>query len=105
MTDFLVVFVTVGGEEQARSMARTLVEEKLAACVNVLNGVQSYFSWEGKVDEASEALLMIKTRRDCFSRLSKRVEALHTYDVCEVIAFDMVDGNPSYLEWMTKSLS
>jgi periplasmic divalent cation tolerance protein len=102
MTDFIVVYVTVGSSEEAEQLASSLVEERLAACVNRIKEVQSIYRWEGKVQRSSEELLVIKTRRDLFDALKSRVQDLHSYTVPEVIALPILEGNPSYLQWLNE---
>ena len=104
MSEFLVVYITASGEN-ARDLASALVREKLAACVNRIPGVESTYTWEGRVERDTEDLLIVKTRTDLFDRLKQRVQELHGYDVPEIIAVPIVAGSESYLEWMTASLS
>ena len=104
MSEFLVVYITASGEN-ARDLASALVREKLAACVNRIPGVESTYTWEGRVERDTEDLLIVKTRTDLFDRLKQRVQELHGYDVPEIIAVPIVQGSESYLEWMTASLS
>ena len=98
--DVLVVLVTVPDEASADAIARTLVEERLAACCNVLSNVRSIYRWEEAVEEASELLLTIKTTRSRFDQLAERITALHPYDVPEVIALGVEAGSESYLSWV-----
>jgi len=86
--------------ERATSLARALVDEGLAACVNVVPGVRSIYRWEGKVEEADEVLCLIKTRAAIFDRLRRRVAELHPYDVPEILSFAVDDGSPAYLDWV-----
>ena len=104
MSEFLVVYITASGEN-AKDLASALVREKLAACVNRIPGVESTYTWEGRVERDTEDLLIVKTRVDLFDRLKERVQALHGYDVPEIIAVPIAAGSESYLEWMTASLS
>ena len=104
MSEFLVVYITASGEN-AKDLASTLVREKLAACVNRIPGVESTYAWEDRVERDTEDLLIVKTRADLFDRLKERVQALHGYDVPEIIAVPIAAGSESYLEWMTASLS
>ena len=104
MSEFLVVYITASGEN-AKVLATALVQEKLAACVNRVPGVESTYTWEGRVERDTEDLLIVKTRTDLFDRLKQRVEALHDYDVPEIVGVPIVQGSESYLEWMTASLS
>jgi periplasmic divalent cation tolerance protein len=96
----VVVLVTCPAGRSASRIARSLVEEKLAACVNIVPRVASVFAWKGKVERASESLLVIKTRRSLFDRLSRRVRELHSYAVPEVIAVPVTEGLRDYLRWL-----
>jgi periplasmic divalent cation tolerance protein len=100
MYEFIVVFVTAGSSAEGERLARALVEERLAACVNRIAAVQSVYRWEGKVEESTEELLIIKTREDLFTALEKRVRELHSYAVPEVIALPIIKGSESYLRWL-----
>ena len=100
MRDFLVVFVTVGSAAEGDRLAKALVEERLAACVNRLPSVQSVYRWEGKVEQSAEELLVIKTRKTRFPALEKRVREMHSYAVPEIIALPIVAGSEAYLNWL-----
>ncbi|HEX9050084.1 MAG TPA: divalent-cation tolerance protein CutA [Anaeromyxobacter sp.] len=100
MTDALVVLVTTPSPERAAEIARTLVEERLAACGNVVPGLRSIYRWEGKVQDDAEALLLLKTTRARFDALRDRVLALHPYEVPEVIALPVEAGSAAYLAWI-----
>ena len=84
----------------ASAIARTLVEERLAACASVQPGVASVYRWQGRVEQAQEALLVAKTTRDRLEALVARIQALHPYDLPEVLAFEAVGGSPAYLDWV-----
>lgn len=105
MTEFVVVLVTVGSSKEGERLARALVEEQLAACVNRIKGVQSIYRWQGQVERSEEELLVIKSRRDLFERLEKRVRELHSYSVPEVIALPILNGSDSYLRWLDAELT
>ena len=105
MNEFIVVFVTVGSAKEGEGLARAIVEERLAACVNRIKGVQSIYRWQGQVEQSEEELLIIKTRRDLFDRLKKRVQELHSYSVPEVIALPILDGSANYLRWLEDELT
>lgn len=105
MTDKVVVFVTCGTAEQAEHIAQTLVEERLAACVNITNPIRSLYHWEGKLNDDLEVMLMIKTSRALFDKVRRRVEQLHSYQTPEVICLPVIDGAPNYLNWLASSLS
>jgi periplasmic divalent cation tolerance protein len=98
-----ITFVTCTGTRRARTLARTLVRERLAACVNLLPGVTSIYAWAGKVETANEVLLVIKSRSALVKRLCERVLELHTYSVPEVVTVPIVSGNPAYLRWIRES--
>ncbi len=100
MTDKIVVLSTCNSEEEARTIARGLVERRLAACVQVTPGIRSVYQWQGKVEEADEFLLVIKSRRDLFDRLQEELRRMHSYDVPEVVALPAVDGSADYLKWL-----
>jgi periplasmic divalent cation tolerance protein len=104
MTEFIVVYVTVGSADEAESLASSLIEERLAACVTRIKDVQSIYRWEGKIERSAEELLIIKARRDAFDALRSRVEELHSYSVPEVIALPVLEGNPSYLQWLNEQV-
>lgn len=104
MTDKIVVYVTVGNSKEAATLAKSLVEKRLAACVTLLPSVASWYWWEGKVTEDQEVLLMMKTSRDKFAALEKEVLRQHSYAVPEIIALQIVEGSKNYLNWIEESL-
>jgi len=99
-TDALVVLVTTPTPERAAEIARAVVEERLAACGNVVPGLRSIYRWEGKLQDEGEALLVLKTTRARFEALKERVRALHPYQVPEVIALPVEAGSAPYLAWI-----
>lgn len=96
----LVVLITTPTRDEAAHLARTLVEERLAACVNVVPGIQSFFYWEGRMNEEAESLLLVKTERDRYQALEARVKELHSYTVPEILAIPIERGSASYLDWV-----
>jgi periplasmic divalent cation tolerance protein len=104
-TEALVVLVTTPTPERAAELARALVEERLAACGNVVPGLRSIYRWQGKVNEDAEALLILKTTRARFEALRDRVLALHPYEVPEVIALPIAAGSAAYLGWIAGETS
>jgi periplasmic divalent cation tolerance protein len=100
MTDAIIVLTTAGSDEQADSIASALVEEKLAACVNVIGGVKSVYRWKGEIEKDNERLLVIKTTEDLFDAVRRRIRELHSYELPEVIALPISDGDPDYLAWL-----
>jgi len=102
MSAHLIVLVTSPAAE-APSLAKSLVEERLAACVNIVPGLRSYYRWEGQVEEDDEVLCILKTQAQLFEQLRQRLTELHSYEVPEIIALPIVAGNQPYLEWITAS--
>lgn len=95
-----VILCTVPSEESARQIAQTLVEERLAACVSIVPGVRSIYRWQGNICDDPELLLLIKTRRERFARLLRRLQEIHPYEVPEVQALAVTESAPSFLEWL-----
>jgi periplasmic divalent cation tolerance protein len=104
MTDKIVVLSTCASEEEAGRLALSLVEQHLAACVNVVSGIQSYYRWQGNIEQSGEFLLVIKSSRARFMELCAALEKAHSYEVPEVIALPVMDGAPNYLNWVESSL-
>jgi periplasmic divalent cation tolerance protein len=105
-TKFRVVLVTCATLEEARKIARAVVEKHLAACVNVVtHAVESFYTWEGKLEDSSEYLLMIKTGEEQLGELQKHVLALHSYDTPEFVVLPIVAGSEPYLNWLEGSLT
>lgn len=102
MTTFLLIMSTCPDAETAVRIAHALVEERLAACVNRLPGVASTYRWQGEILDDAEVLLLIKTTRERFEALRARLVELHPYDVPEVVALDIADGHPPYLNWIAQ---
>ena len=103
MSDPIVVLVTCGSEEEAAKIANSLVEERLAACVNIISPVRSIYRWEGKIWDEREWMLMIKTQKKRFEDLEKKIKSLHSYAVPEIIALPVVEGSASYLKWLEEN--
>jgi periplasmic divalent cation tolerance protein len=101
---FCVVLITAPQGAPAKGLARMLVEEKLAACVNLVPGLESIYWWEGKIDEAAETLLIAKTDKLKVKAIIKAVKAKHPYSVPEVISLRIKEGNRDYLRWIAASL-
>ena len=100
----LVVLVTAPSEAAAIEMGRKLVDERLAACVNVVPGLTSIYRWEGQREESPEALLLIKTRPEGYAALERRVLELHPYSVAEVLGLPVAEGAPAYVQWVRESV-
>lgn len=104
MTDSVVVFCTCANEAEASRLAETLVQERLAACVNLLPPVRSIYRWQGQIETALEVLLLIKTNQSRLDALRERILQLHSYDTPEIIALPIVDGLEKYLTWLREQL-
>jgi periplasmic divalent cation tolerance protein len=100
MTDKIVVFSTCGSQEEARKLAGTLIEKRLAACINITAPITSVYRWKGVVEEANEWLLIIKSRREHFDGIRAALEAAHSYELPEVLAIPVLEGAPNYLAWL-----
>ncbi len=96
----LIVLVTTPSMEEGAQLGRTLVEERLAACANLVPGIRSIYRWQGVVQDESEVLLVIKTTADCWSRLAEGVAELHSYETPEVLALPVAAGAATYLSWL-----
>ncbi len=99
-----IVFCTVPDTEIGGRLAEALVEEGLAACVNLLPGLISVYRWEGKLQRDAEALLLIKTRADRFAQLAERIRELHPYELPEIVAVPLTEGLPEYLDWIDRAV-
>jgi len=99
-TDRIIVLITVGSEEEAHKIAELLVNEKKAACVNIVPEIDSIFWWEGKIDSAQESLLLVKTRASLFPEIVELVKRMHSYEVPEIIALPIIAGSEDYLKWL-----
>jgi len=101
--NYRVVFITTP-LEKGEEIARYLVENKLAACVNIVQKVKSIYWWQGKIEEDAEALLIVKTSTDKIKELITKVKEIHPYTVPEIISLKIEEGNPDYLKWINESL-
>jgi len=105
MTDKRLVLSTAGSLEEARKIARHLVEQRLAACVNVVPQVESVYRWQGKVESAQEWLLLIKTTAALFESVRAAIRQIHSYDLPECIALTIAEGGVEYLAWIGESVA
>jgi periplasmic divalent cation tolerance protein len=103
MAEPIVVLVTCSSEEEALKIAGALVEERLAACANLIAPVRSIYRWEGKIWDEKEWLLIIKTQSQRFEELEKKVKSLHSYTVPEIISLPINEGSLSYLNWIKEN--
>lgn len=98
----IIIFVTAANKKEADTIASVLVKERLAACVNIIVNVRSLFHWQGKVNNAKESLLIIKTRKTLLNKLIKKVKSIHSYEVPEIIALPIIGGDKKYLRWINE---
>ena len=103
-TPYQLILCTCPNSDIAEQLATLLVEQQLAACINVVNGLTSIYRWQGKVEKNTEALMLIKSSRDHFAKLEKAIQQHHPYELPEIIAVTVDDGSPDYLRWITSSL-
>jgi len=96
----VVVYITAPSEEEGAKIAKALVEERLAGCVNIVPGIRSIYSWQGQIEDETEVLLIVKTRLKLFNTLKAKVLELHSYSVPEIIALPIVDGSEEYIKWL-----
>lgn len=105
MNQELIAFVTAPNKEEASRIADSLVTERLAACVNIVSGVESVYRWQGEVTRDTETLMIVKTTDEKYQELEQRVKELHSYTTPEVIAFRIERGSGEYLEWLRQSVT
>jgi periplasmic divalent cation tolerance protein len=104
MSDFQIVLTTCGDRETAERIAHRLVEQRLAACVNILPGVQSVYRWQGMVESESELLMLIKTRAPLIQEVQSTIASLHSYEVPEFLVLPISGGSDAYMAWLGASL-
>lgn len=102
--NYIVVLCMIDTYEAAKSIARTLVESKLAACVNIVPQITSIYSWKGEIVEDNEFLLIVKSKSEAYDKLEAKIKELHSYEVPEIIAFDINKGLPEYLRWIEENV-
>jgi periplasmic divalent cation tolerance protein len=104
VTDKVVIMVTAASRRECRKIARHLVEAKLAACVNITQGVESIYHWEGKIANQKEFVLLIKSTRELFPEIKAEISKIHSYHTPEIICLPIVDGSRNYLQWVSDSV-
>lgn len=105
MSEYIVVFITAPDAEVAQRIARVLVEERLAGCVNIIKDIRSIYFWQAKVEDEPEVLMVVKTKGSLFSKLKDRVRSIHPYTVPEIIAIPVIEGSEDYLRWLDEVTS
>lgn len=101
----LTVFSAFGDVEAARKAARALVEEKLAACANIIPQIESIYHWKGRIESGAEAMVLFKTTREKYPAFERRLRELHPYEVPEIVAVEIAAGLPAYLDWVGESVA
>ena len=104
MADYIQVMTTLEKKEDAVMISRKVLEEKLAACVQIIGPMTSAYWWEGKIEEATEWLCLMKSRRDFYDRLEKRIKDIHPYEEPEILAIPVIAGSRGYLDWLDGEL-
>lgn len=102
---YIIVLVTAKDKKQAKSIAQALLQDKLVACVNVMDAIESMYWWQGKIESSKECLMILKTTQSLFSKVEKIVKEKHSYDTPEIIALDITNGSKSYLNWIDQSIT
>jgi len=100
---YIFILVTSKDKKEAVKIAQALLESKLIACANIINGVQSLFRWQGKIDSSKEVLLVLKTKKILFKKVQAKVKTLHSYQTPEIIALPIVNGSEDYLNWISSN--
>ena len=100
MSRYIVIFVTAKNKAEAKKIANGLLKDRLIACANIIAGVESLFCWQGKLDQSSEVLMVIKTQQKLFKKVVSKVKLLHSYQTPEIIALPIVAGSGDYLKWI-----
>ncbi|MBZ5508797.1 MAG: divalent-cation tolerance protein CutA [Acidobacteriia bacterium] len=103
MSNARIVLTTAGSQEEARKIAHALVDRRLAACVNIVPHIESVYRWQGKVESASECLLVIKTQSGSFDRVRETIKELHSYDLPECVMLEIAAGSKEYLNWISEN--
>ena len=98
--DYVVIYCTVPNKKEGKQIAKVLIKKKLAACVNIIDKLESVFSWDGEMVEEKEAMMVIKTRKELFENISHVIQELHSYNVPEVIALPIIGADETYLKWI-----
>ena len=101
---YVVIMVAVADRQEAKNLCMKLLEEKLIACANVVGPVSSHFHWVGKIETAEEYIVFMKSRADLFKTISERITELHSYEVPEILALNVVNGSKKYLDWLESVL-
>ena len=101
---YIIVFITAPNKKEARNIAQVLLKAKLAACANIVEKIDSFFWWKGKIDNSPEVLLIAKSKKAKLPGIIKKVKSIHSYGVPEIIALPVIAGSRPYLDWIDESL-
>lgn len=101
----IVILITAKDKKEAEKISRGLLEAKLIACANIVDGVRSLFRWQGKIDSSKEVLLILKTKKNLFRKVAAKVKSLHSYQTPEIIALPVIIGSEEYLKWLNSSVA
>lgn len=101
---YILLYITVGSKDEALNIGKTLLDEKLVACINIVDGMDSIYRWNGVIQESQEAILLAKTRKDFFNRVKHRVQQLHSYDVPCIVSFDINNVESKYKTWLGENI-
>jgi len=101
---YIVIFITAANKKEGTYIAQALIKKKLAACVNIIDKIESLFCWKGKLERAREALLIIKSKKEKLTKIIKTVKSMHSYEMPEIIALPLTGGDKPYLRWIDESL-
>lgn len=104
-TDYMIVLVTMANKQEAEKIIQHLLDDKLIACANIIGSVTSFFRWSGNIERAEECLVLLKSRKDLFERLTEVVKTMHSYEVPEILALPVVEGSKDYLDWLESCLT
>ena len=102
-TQYIIILTTTKDKKEAVKIAQGLLDAKLIACANIVDGVQSLFWWQGKIDSSKEVLLVLKTKKNLFKKVCAKVKSLHSYQTPEIISLPIVNGSEDYLGWINSS--
>ncbi|MCD6452043.1 MAG: divalent-cation tolerance protein CutA [Acidobacteria bacterium] len=100
----VIIFTTTETEKEAEKIANALLEDRIAACVNIIPKIRSRYWWQGKIEKSGETLLLIKTKENLVSRVEERIKSLHSYECPEVVAIEISEGSADYLDWIEQTL-
>ncbi len=101
---YIIILVTAANKQEAENIAQHLLKEKLIACANIIGPVTSHFHWAVKIEKSEEFLMLMKTRKELFEKVSEIVHEIHSYEVPEILALPVVAGSKTYLDWLSNSL-